>query len=86
MTRLIQIKKGNVRRVALVDEPYVRLLDNCSSVYELAHIAIAARMKLSEVARQRARLEASTTTRSTMAVPNGGCCRPLTTLRIPHAA
>jgi hypothetical protein len=58
MTRLIQIKKGNLRRVALVEEPKIRLLDNCFSIYELAHIAIAARMKLSEVARQRARLEA----------------------------
>ena len=55
MTRLIQIKKGNVRRVALVEEPNVRLLDTCSSVYELAHIAIAAGMKLSDLARQRAR-------------------------------
>jgi hypothetical protein len=55
MTRLIQIKKGNVRRVALVEEPNVRLLDTCSSIYELAHIAIAAGMKLSDLARQRAR-------------------------------
>jgi hypothetical protein len=55
MTRLIQIKKGNVRRVALVEEPNIRLLDTCSSIYELAHVAIAAGMKLSELARQRAR-------------------------------
>jgi hypothetical protein len=55
MTRLIQIKKGNVRRVALVEEPNIRLLDTCSSIYELAHIAIAAAMKLSDLARQRAR-------------------------------
>ena len=55
MTRLIQIKKGNVRWVALVEEPNVRLLDTCSSIYELAHIAIAAGMKLSDLARQRAR-------------------------------
>jgi hypothetical protein len=54
MTRLIQIKKGTVRRVALVEEPNVRLLDACSSIYELAHIAIAASMTLSEVVRQRA--------------------------------
>jgi hypothetical protein len=57
MTRLIQIRKGKVRRVALVEEPSIRLLDSCSSVYELAHIAIAAGMKLSEIARQRARHE-----------------------------
>ena len=43
MTRLIQIKKGHVRRVALVEEPGVRLLDSCSSIYELAHTAKPAR-------------------------------------------
>ncbi|MGA3088451.1 MAG: AraD1 family protein [Terriglobales bacterium] len=53
MTRLLQLKKGNRRRVALVDEPRVRLLDTCSSIYELGQIAIATGMKLSEVARQR---------------------------------
>jgi len=57
MTRLIQIKKGNVRRVALVEEPNVRFLDSCFSICELAHIAIAAGVKLSEVARQRAKRE-----------------------------
>jgi hypothetical protein len=57
MTRLIQIRKGNVRRVALVEEPNVRLLDNCSSIYQLAQIAIAARLNLSDVARQQARRE-----------------------------
>jgi hypothetical protein len=58
MTRLIQIKKGNVRRVGLVEEPNIRLLDTCCSIYELAHIAIASGMKLSEVARQRAKHDA----------------------------
>jgi len=57
MTRLIQIKKGNVRRVALVEEPNIRLLDTCTSIYELAHLAIAAGTKLSDIARQRARQE-----------------------------
>ena len=57
MTRLVQIKKGNLRRVALVEEPNVRLLDACSSIYELALIAIGAGMKLSDLARQRARHE-----------------------------
>jgi hypothetical protein len=55
MTRLIQIKKGKVRRVALVDEPNIRLLETCSSIYELAHLAIASGMKLGDMARQRAR-------------------------------
>lgn len=57
MTRLIQIKRGHVRRVALVDEPNIRLLDTCSSIYELASIAIGAGLKLSDLARQRARHE-----------------------------
>ena len=54
MTRLIQIKKGTIRRLALVEEPNVRLLNSCSSLYELAHVAIAAGMKLSDIAHQRA--------------------------------
>jgi hypothetical protein len=57
MTRLVQIKKGNVRRVALVEEPRLRLVDRCSSIYELAQRAISAGMKLSELASQRARHE-----------------------------
>src|ERR1019366_2148004 len=57
MTRLIQIKRGNVPRGALVDEPNIRLLDTCSSIYELALIAIGAGMKLSDLASQRARHE-----------------------------
>lgn len=54
MTRLIQITNGNIRRVALVEEPNVRFLDGGSSIYELAQIAIDQEKKLSEVARQRA--------------------------------
>lgn len=55
MTRLIQIKKGKsrLRRVALVEEQNIRLLD-ISSIYEMAQIAIAAGIKLSDVGRQRA--------------------------------
>jgi len=55
MTRLVQIKKGSVRRVALVEEPNLRLLDATSSIYELANSAIRAGVKLSDMARQRAR-------------------------------
>ena len=58
MTRLIQIRKGNVRRVALVEEPNLRLLDTCASIYELAHVAMAAGVKLGDLARQRARHDA----------------------------
>jgi hypothetical protein len=57
MTRLVQLKKGSVRHIALVDEPNIRFLDGCSSIYELSHVAIAAGIKLSEAARQRARGE-----------------------------
>ena len=38
MTRLVQFKNGDVRRVALVEEPHLRLLDGCGSIYELAHL------------------------------------------------
>lgn len=53
MTRLIQIRKSDVRCVALVEEPYLRLLSDCSSIYTMAKDAISSGMKLSEVARQR---------------------------------
>ncbi len=51
--RLVQIKKGIVRRVALVDEPQLRVLDGCNSVFELAQLAIKSRTKLSDMVRQR---------------------------------
>lgn len=54
MTRLIQIARGDERRVALVEEPYLRLLEGCASIYELANSAIAAGVRLSDTARQRA--------------------------------
>src|SRR5580700_2984958 len=57
MTRLVQIKRGVVRRVALVEEPHLRLLDGCGSVYDLARTALATGVKLSEAARQRATAE-----------------------------
>jgi hypothetical protein len=57
MTRLIQIKKGDLRRVALVEGPYLRLLAGVFSIYSLAGEAIAAGVKLSEAARRRATQE-----------------------------
>jgi hypothetical protein len=57
MTRLVQIKRGHVRRVALVEEQSLRLLDACSSIYELTLIAVSTGVKLSNLARQRARHE-----------------------------
>lgn len=53
MTRLVQIKKGTVRRVALVEERHLRVLDGCTSVYELATSAIQADSKLSDLAKRR---------------------------------
>jgi len=40
MKRLVQIQNGTTRRVALVEEPLLRLLDGASSIYELAQQAI----------------------------------------------
>jgi hypothetical protein len=53
MTRLIQMQKGGARRIALVEEPNLRLLGGCSSIYSLACAAITGGITLSEAARQR---------------------------------
>jgi hypothetical protein len=54
MTRLIQIKRGDVRRVALVDEPHLRLLGDCRSIYDLARGTLAVGMKLTDAVHERA--------------------------------
>ena len=43
--------------MALVEEPLLRLLDSCSSIYELVHLALDAGMSLIDVIRKRARRE-----------------------------
>jgi hypothetical protein len=48
--RLVQLKAGDVRRVAIVEEPKLRLLRDFDSVYALAQAAIASNGKLSSVA------------------------------------
>ena len=53
MTRLVQIKKGIVRRVALVEEPHLRVLDGCNSVYELVQSTIKEHVKLVDMVRRR---------------------------------
>src|SRR5580698_10424090 len=58
MTRLIQLKHGNERRVALVDEPNVHFLSGCSAIHELAQTAIAEGKSLGELARSRAQKSA----------------------------
>jgi hypothetical protein len=53
MTRLVQVKRGTARRVAVVEEPHLRVLDGCNSVYELAQSAMKAGSKLSDLAKKR---------------------------------
>ena len=55
MTRLIQIKKGNERRVALVEEPRLRFLRMFLRSTPWPTLAISAGVKLSEAAQQRIR-------------------------------
>jgi hypothetical protein len=57
MTRLIQLRNGDERRLALVDEPHLRLLVDAASVYDLANRAIASGVTLTETARNRATSE-----------------------------
>jgi hypothetical protein len=45
--RLIQLKKGDARRVAVVEEPKLRLLSDVASIYKLATDAIASGEKFS---------------------------------------
>ncbi len=44
--RLVQLKADNVRRVALVEEPMLRFIRGCSSIYTLAQAAIESGRKL----------------------------------------
>jgi len=48
--RLVQLKAGEVRRVAVVEEPKLRLLRNFDSMYALAQAAIANGGNLTSVA------------------------------------
>ena len=40
MNRIVQIRNGQTRRVAIVEEPRLRLLSGISSVYEIAKVAL----------------------------------------------
>ncbi len=51
--RIIQIRNSTCRRVALVDEPRLRLLDGATSIYSLAANAIANGISLSEAVKKR---------------------------------
>jgi len=48
-TRLVQIGRGSTRRVARVEEPHLHLLSGVVSVYELANMAIASGVPLTEL-------------------------------------
>ena len=54
MTRLVQLKRKNEKRVALVDEPHLCMLKNVDSVYELVGAAIAEAKDLSRIAQDLA--------------------------------
>jgi hypothetical protein len=57
MTRLIQIQNGAERRVAVVEEPRVRLLDGVKSVFELAQEAVDSKIPLVELIQKKATCE-----------------------------
>jgi hypothetical protein len=52
MMRLVQIQNVGNRRVALVEEPHLKLLANAYSVYDLANAADAKQMSLSRLTRE----------------------------------
>jgi hypothetical protein len=49
----VQLQRGSERRIALVDEPALRLLGECESVYELAHSALITSRSLAVVVGER---------------------------------
>jgi hypothetical protein len=51
--RLVQLRRAGVRRVAVVDEPRLQLLTGVASVYDLARDAMARRLPLEAVIRER---------------------------------
>jgi hypothetical protein len=55
--RLVQLGKKNTRRVAIVEEPRLRLLGDCESVYALVEEALAAGLPLSALAQRKATQE-----------------------------
>lgn len=57
MIHLVQIANGSLRRVAIVEEPYLRSLAEVQSVYELVQQCLSRGIQLSEAARALARGE-----------------------------
>src|SRR4051812_6421602 len=54
MIRLVQIQKGGSRRVAVVEEPGIRLLNDFETVHALAWAAITSKTGLSSLANKHA--------------------------------
>ena len=54
VTHLVQIADLETRRVALVDEPHLRLLDGVSSIYELAQLCLRTSQSMAAYARSLA--------------------------------
>src|SRR6266567_1358743 len=54
MMRLVQIQNGANRRVALVEEPHLRLIAGIKSIYDLAVIADSQHTPLSKLIRESA--------------------------------
>ncbi|MFZ0213606.1 MAG: AraD1 family protein [Candidatus Acidiferrales bacterium] len=52
--RLVQIRKENTRRVGIVEEPRLRLLGDCESIYALVEEALAAGATLGALAQRKA--------------------------------
>ena len=57
MTRIIQLRNGSVRSVALVDEPRLRLLEGFDTVHALAEAAVNEGRTLPDMAADRAGAE-----------------------------
>jgi hypothetical protein len=54
MTRLVQIQNGATRKVALVEEPNLRLLDDVKSIFQLAEAAVDSKVPLTALIRKKA--------------------------------
>ncbi|HWA86628.1 MAG TPA: AraD1 family protein [Opitutus sp.] len=54
MIRLVQLRCENQRRVAIVEEPRLRLLENAQSVFGLAQEAVASGLALADLVARRA--------------------------------
>jgi len=54
MIRLVQLQQGALRRVALVEEPRLRLVEGVASVVQLAEEAVQANTPLTALIQQRA--------------------------------